>query len=163
MNITSDVKDAKLTATVTIPAADVDAIIKKAYKAAAKQYRFPGFRAGKAPRPVIDSALGDDATLAQATNDLIAANEPTVLNELDIVPIKNGDYKEIDLRQGTDYTYTVEFSLRPSAELSSYDAVEIEMPPAEVTEAESTTRSRCSSITTPPSRTSSAPLRVPTT
>lgn len=43
MNITSDVKDAKLTATVTIPAADVDAIIKKAYKAAAKQYRFPGF------------------------------------------------------------------------------------------------------------------------
>lgn len=51
MNITSDVKDAKLTATVTIPAADVDAIIKKAYKAAAKQYRFPGFRAGKAPVP----------------------------------------------------------------------------------------------------------------
>ncbi len=50
LNITaSDVKDAKLTATVTIPAADVDAIIKKAYKAAAKQYRFPGFRAGKAP------------------------------------------------------------------------------------------------------------------
>ena len=33
LNITaSDVKDAKLTATVTIPAADVDAAIKKAYK-----------------------------------------------------------------------------------------------------------------------------------
>ena len=32
LNITaSDVKDAKLTATVTIPAADVDAAIKKAY------------------------------------------------------------------------------------------------------------------------------------
>ena len=77
MNITaSDVKDAKLTATVTIPAADVDAAIKKAYKETAKKYRFPGFRAGKAPRPVIDSALGAEATLAQATNALIAANEP---------------------------------------------------------------------------------------
>ena len=137
MNITSDVKDAKLTATVTIPAADVDAIIKKAYKAAAKQYRFPGFRAGKAPRPVIDSALGKDAVLAQATNELIGSNEGNVLNELDIVPVKEGDYQEIDLcADGTDYTYTVEFTLRPSAELSSYDAVEIEMPPAEVTEAE---------------------------
>lgn len=94
LNITaSDVKDAKLTATVTIPAADVDAAIKKAYKDTAKKYRFPGFRAGKAPRPVIDSALGAEATLAQATNDLIAANEPAVLNELDIVPTKNGDYK----------------------------------------------------------------------
>ena len=82
LNITaSDVKDAKLTATVTIPAADVDAAIKKAYKDTAKKYRFPGFRAGKAPRPVIDSALGAEATLAQATNDLIAANEPAVLNE----------------------------------------------------------------------------------
>ncbi len=138
MNITaSDVKDAKLTATVTIPAADVDAAIKKAYKDTAKKYRFPGFRAGKAPRPVIDSALGAEATLAQATNDLIAANEPAVLNELDIVPTKNGDYKELDLaKDHEDYTYTVEFSLRPAAELSSFDAVEIEMPPAEVTESE---------------------------
>lgn len=138
MNITaSDVKDAKLTATVTIPAADVDAAIKKAYKDAAKKYRFPGFRSGKAPRPVIDSALGAEATLAQATNDLIGDAEPAVLNELDIVPTKQGDYKDIELaKDHEDYTYTVEFSLRPSCELSSYDAVAIEMPPAEVTEGE---------------------------
>ena len=75
MNITSDVKDAKLTATVTIPAADVDAAIKKAYREAAKKYRFPGFRAGHAPRPVIDNMLGAQAVLAQATNDLIGAND----------------------------------------------------------------------------------------
>ncbi len=138
MNITaSDVKDAKLTATVTIPAADVDAAIKKAYKDAAKKYRFPGFRSGKAPRPVIDSALGAEATLAQATNDLIGDSEPVVLNELDIVPTKQGDYKDIELvKDHEDYTYSVEFSLRPVAELSSFDAVEIEMPPAEATESE---------------------------
>ena len=64
MNITaSDVQDAKLTATVTIPAADVDAAIKKAYKDAANKYRFPGFRAGRAPRPVIDNMLGKDCLL----------------------------------------------------------------------------------------------------
>lgn len=138
MNISaSDVKDAKLTATVTIPAADVDATIKKAYKAAAKQYRFPGFRPGKAPRPVIDSMLGSEAVLAQATNELVGSNEANVLNELDIVPVKEGNYENIDLcRDGEDYTYSVEFTLRPSVVLTSYDAVEIEMPPAEVTEAE---------------------------
>ena len=138
MNISaSDVKDAKLTATVTIPAADVDAAIKKAYKAVAKQYRFPGFRPGKAPRAVIDSALGSEAVRAQATNELIGSNEGAVLNELDIVPLKEGNYENIDLAQdGTDYTYTVEFTLRPTPVLSSYEAVSIEMPPAEVTEAE---------------------------
>ncbi len=119
MNITSDVKDAKLTATVTIPAADVDAISKKGYKAAAKQYRVPGFRAGPAPRPGIESALGKDAVLAQAPNELIGSNEGNVLNELDIVPGKEGDYQESDLgAAGTDYTYTVEFTLRPSEEAS---------------------------------------------
>ncbi len=138
MNITaSDVQDAKLTATVTIPAADVDAAIKKAYKDAANKYRFPGFRAGRAPRPVIDNMLGKEATLAQATNDILAANEPAVLNELDIVPLKEGDYKELDLvKDHEDYTYTVTFSLRQSVELNSYEPVEIEMPPAEVTESE---------------------------
>ena len=138
MNITaSDVQDAKLTATVTIPAADVDAAIKKAYKDAANKYRFPGFRAGRAPRPVIDNMLGKEATLAQATNDILAANEPAVLNELDIVPLKEGDYKELDLvKDHEDYTYTVTFSLRQSVEFNSYEPVEIEMPPAEVTEGE---------------------------
>ena len=138
MNITaSDVQDAKLTATVTIPAADVDAAIKKAYKDAANKSRFPGFRAGRAPRPVIDNMLGKEATLAQATNDILAANEPAVLNELDIVPLKESDYKELDLvKDHEDYTYTVTFSLRQSVELNSYEPVEIEMPPAEVTEGE---------------------------
>jgi trigger factor len=133
----SDVKDAKLTATVTVEAADVDAAIKKAYKDAAKKYRFPGFRPGKAPRPVVDSMLGAEATLAQATNDIIGGNEAAVLNELDIVPVKEGDYKDIEIaKDHEDYTYTVEFTLRPACELSSYEPVEIEMPPAEVTEAE---------------------------
>lgn len=138
MNITaSDVQDAKLTATVTIPAADVDAAIKKAYKETAKKYRFPGFRPGHAPRPVIDNMLGAEATLADATNQIVGISEPAVLNELDIVPVKDGEYKDIELvRDHEDYTYTVEFTLRPSCELTSYDAVEIEMPPAEVTEGE---------------------------
>ena len=138
MNISaSDVKDAKLTATVTVEAADVDAAIKKAYKDAAKKYRFPGFRPGKAPRPVVDSMLGAEATLAQATNDIIGGNEAAVLNELDIVPVKEGDYKDIEIaKDHEDYSYTVEFTLRPACELSSYEPVEIEMPPAEVTEAE---------------------------
>lgn len=138
MNITSDVKDAKLTATVTIPAADVDAAIKKAYRDAAKKYRFPGFRAGHAPRPVIDSMLGAGAVLAQATNDLIGEAEPKVINELDIVPVKAGEYGELEnpVADHEDFVYTIEFQLRPSCELTSYDPVEIEMPPAEVTEGE---------------------------
>ncbi|WP_291289808.1 trigger factor [Enorma sp.] len=143
MNIThSDVENGILTATVIIPAADVDNAVKKAYRDVAKKYNFHGFRPGKAPRPVIDKAVGPELAHANATEELLSAAAPAIINELDIVPVKDGDFKNTDLEEidlakdGEDYTFKVQYKLRPMPSLSSYDAVSIEMPPAEVTEAE---------------------------
>ncbi len=141
MNITVTAdkpKDQKLAVKVTIPAADVDAAVKQAYKDIAHKYSFQGFRKGKAPRPVIDSIVGREAVLAQATNDLLGAAEPQVLEELDLVPIGQGDYGKDDnlANEGKDYTYEVTFNVRPDAQLDSYDAPAITMPPEEATEAE---------------------------
>ncbi|EPD78175.1 trigger factor [Atopobium sp. oral taxon 199] len=141
MNITVTAdkpKDQKLAVKVTIPAADVDAAVKQAYKDIAYKYSFQGFRKGKAPRPVIDSIVGREAVLAQATNDLLGTAEPQVLEELDLVPIGQGDYGKDDnlANEGKDYTYEVTFNVRPDAQLDSYDAPAITMPPEEATEAE---------------------------
>lgn len=51
-------EDNRTKVTVTVDAADIDARIKKTYKDFANKYNFPGFRKGKAPRPIIDNALG---------------------------------------------------------------------------------------------------------
>ena len=141
MNITVTAdkpKDQKLAVKVTILAADVDAAVKQAYKDIAYKYSFQGFRKGKAPRPVIDSIVGREAVLAQATNDLLGTAEPQVLEELDLVPIGQGDYGKDDnlANEGKDYTYEVTFNVRPDAQLDSYDAPAITMPPEEATEAE---------------------------
>ena len=40
------------------------------------------------------------------------------------------------MKDGDEYTFSVEYTLRPTPELSSYEPVAIEMPPAEVTESE---------------------------
>ena len=80
LNITaSDVKDAKLTATVTIPAADVDAAIKKAYKDTAKKYRFPGFRAGKPTSEFIQKVL-NKITLFGAIYLSVIAITPLIIS-----------------------------------------------------------------------------------
>ena len=50
---------------VTVDAKAVDKAIADTYKELAKKYRFPGFRPGKAPRPVIDTNIGKDAVLGQ--------------------------------------------------------------------------------------------------
>ena len=130
--------DNKLTAQVTVPSADVDATIAKTYKDIAKKYNFQGFRKGHAPRPVIDSMMGKQAVLAQATNDLLNAVEPLVLEELDVTPIGRASFGDDPAlaAQGADYAATVTIDVRPTCELDSYDAPEVNLPPDEATEAE---------------------------
>ncbi len=133
--------DEKMAATLTIPAAEVDAAIARAYKDIAKKYNFQGFRRGHAPRPVIDGIVGREAVLAQATNDLLSAAEPLMLEELDVTPVGRVDFgaegAEPELaQQGVDYVVAATIGVRPACELESYDAPTINMPPEEATEAE---------------------------
>ena len=133
--------DDKLTAEVTVAAADVDKAIAKTYKDIAKKYNFQGFRRGHAPRPVIDGIIGREAVLAQATNDLLNAAEPLMLEELDVTPVGRVSFGPEDAdpelaKQGADYVVTATIGVRPACELESYDAPTINMPPEEATEAE---------------------------
>ncbi|MCH3925563.1 MAG: trigger factor family protein [Atopobiaceae bacterium] len=86
-------KDNELTAQLTIPTEDVDSAVKAAYKDIANKYSFKGFRRGRTPRPVIDSLVGKEAVLAQATNALLNEAEPLMLEELDIVPVEQSELR----------------------------------------------------------------------
>lgn len=141
MNITVTTEkpsDDQLVATVTVDKKDVDAAIAKTYKQIARQYNFQGFRRGHAPRPVIDSIVGRKAVLAEATNDVINAAEPAMLEELDIVPVKQVDYGEDPalVVEHSDYVLTGKIEVVPPVELDTYDAPSINMPPEEATDAE---------------------------
>ena len=141
MNITVTAEkpvDNTLTAQVTVPAADVDKAIAATYRDIAKKYNFQGFRRGHAPRPVIDGIMGRKAVLAQATNDLLGAVEPQLLEQLDVTPIGHASFGDDPalLSQGSDYQVTAKLAVRPAPELESYDAPEVNLPPDEATEAE---------------------------
>ncbi|MCR2035672.1 trigger factor [Adlercreutzia mucosicola] len=127
----------KAKVTVTIDAADVDGRITKTYKDFARKYNFPGFRRGKAPRPVIDNALGAEAVLATVTDELINSAYPAAIEAEKLAPAGTPAMEENELVQaGQPYTVVFTVELRPEVELTSYDAVEIELPFAEATEAE---------------------------
>ena len=128
----------KVVATITVPAADVDSYVANAYKDIARRYQFQGFRRGRAPRPVIDGIVGREAVLADATNDILNDAQPIMLDELDIVPVERPDFGEDPslVVEHEDYVINVTITVPPTVELESYDAVDINMPPQEATEAE---------------------------
>ena len=152
-----------LTAEVTVAASDVNAAIKKTYKDIAQQYRFQGFRRGKAPRPVVDAMLGKEGVFAQATNDLLNSLEPAVLEEMDVTPVGRlsfGEEPEL-LVEGAEYKVNVKVDVRPQVELESYDAPEVNMPPRRPPTPRSTGRSTSFSLTRPPMRTPRTTARSP--
>ena len=118
--------------TVTIDEQVVTDRVKKQYKEFANNYNFPGFRRGKAPRPVIDSMLGKDAAVAMVTDALVNETYPLAIDESGLYPVGEPDFGEKDMELVKDkqpYTYTVEIGVKPTPELKNYDPVEIEMPP----------------------------------
>lgn len=123
--------------TVTVPAEDVDKAIEDTYKEFAKKYRFPGFRPGKAPRPILDQQLGRDYILAEATEKVVNTSYPKALDAEDLRPVESPELEELDkVEPGNEFTYWAEITVRPELPLSSAADFEIAMPPKEATQEE---------------------------
>ena len=111
-------QDNQVKLTVTVEAADVDARINKTYKDFAKKYRFPGFRPGKAPRPIIDNALGSQAVVAKVTEDLVNETYPLAVDAEDLYVVGRPEFTDEELlaEEGKNLTYDVVVSVsRPSS------------------------------------------------
>ncbi|MDD6729837.1 MAG: trigger factor [Eggerthellaceae bacterium] len=124
--------------TVTVDAEEIDKRIKKTYKDFASRYNFPGFRKGKAPRPVIDSMLGKEAVRAQVTDDVVNGLYPIAMDDNDLISIAQPDFdlSEELVTEHAPFTFTVTVKCRPEFELDSYDQVAVKLPSVEATDAE---------------------------
>ena len=124
--------------TTTIDAKEIDDRIKKTYKDFAHKYNFPGFRRGKAPRPIIDNALGAEAVRATVTDDIFKGCYPLAVDESGIHPISQPQYEDQEtlVEQGKPFEFVITVTVKPEFELSNYDPVEIELPGEEATEEE---------------------------
>jgi trigger factor len=123
--------------TVELTAEEVDRAIAEAYTDAASRVRVPGFRAGKAPRPVIDTYVGHDAVVAQALEDLVESSYPRALDAERLRPIEPPDVGTLDgLTPGQAYSFTAEMDVRPELALSSTTGLYVTVPPATSTDRE---------------------------
>ena len=130
-------EDNRAKITVTVEASEIDARINRAYKEVAKKNSFPGFRKGKAPRAVIDAAFGAGYIAATVTEDVVNDMMPLAIDGADLFPVGQAQFDEIaSVAAGEDFTFSFSIGLRTEIELSSYEPVAIEMPAAEVTDAE---------------------------
>lgn len=123
--------------TVTVPAAEVDREIAAAYARIGAKLRVPGFRPGKAPRPVIDTHVGREAVLDDAREQLVTDTYGRAISAEDLRTYGQPEVGELEpLVPGQDYTYTAEVGLRPELTLTSVEDFAVSVPPREASDRE---------------------------
>ena len=109
-----------------VPAEEVERRVAQAAKRLGRDLRVPGFRAGKAPAPVIVQRMGRDAVLDEAVRDSIATWYTAAIDAARVVPVGEPQLDLGDLPgQGEPLKFSIEIGVRPKAELGDYKGLEV--------------------------------------
>jgi trigger factor len=122
--------------TVELTNDDIEAAKAGAARRLAKDLKIPGFRPGKAPRPVIEAAIGAGRLRTEAIEDLIPKRLGDLLNAEQLTPAVTPSLEKVDEVEG-GITAEVLVTLWPTLdEVPDYRDRRVELPSPELGEGE---------------------------
>jgi trigger factor len=105
---------------------EVERRVAQAARRLGQGLRVPGFRAGKAPAPVILQRMGRDAVLDEAIRESIGTWYTAAIDAAHVVPVGE---PQLDLSdppaQGEPLRFSIEIGVRPTATLGEYKNLEV--------------------------------------
>jgi trigger factor len=105
---------------IEVPPERLDRAIREAVQHLSKRTRVPGFRPGKAPRPVLERALGPGAVLDDAVEHLVESSYREALIEKEILPLSNADVEVVQAEEGKPLVFKATVQVRPEVTLGDY-------------------------------------------
>lgn len=116
---------------VTIAAADFAAAIEKKLQNIAKQVKLPGFRAGKAPKSMIEQKY-KASVMGEVLDDMIRDAANQVISESKIRPAMTPDIKIEKFADGKDIEFTIETEVLPEIALGDFSKISLKKYTADV-------------------------------
>jgi len=120
--------------TISVPAEQIEKLVKDSLQREAKRARIPGFRPGKVPITVINkrygAAIRQDIMGEVMQRNFIEAIIAEKLNPAGAPTFVPGS------TDGEKFEFIATFEIYPEVELKGLDAIEVEQPKAEVTDAD---------------------------
>ena len=126
----------KVKLSVNVDEAEFDKDIDAAFRKIAREVRLPGFRAGKAPRRVLEARIGVAPAREQALRDSIPQYLAKAVREHDVDLIAS---PEVEITAGEDdgpVGFDATCEVRPEITVPGYDGLRVELPAPAATEAE---------------------------
>ncbi|CAX58538.1 MULTISPECIES: trigger factor [Erwinia] len=121
--------------TITVAKDVIENAVKSELVSVSKKVRIDGFRKGKVPMTVVAQRYG--ASVRQdVLGELMQRNFVDAIIKEKINPAGAPKYVPGEYKEGEDFTFAVEFEVYPEVELKGLDAIEVEKPVVEVTDAD---------------------------
>ena len=124
--VVTELPESRVRVEAEVPPEEVERRVAQAAKRLGQGIRVPGFRAGKAPPPVIVQRMGRDAVLDEAVRDSIGTWYSAAIDSAHVVPVGEPQLDMGDLpAQGQPLTFSIEIGVRPKATLGEYKGLEV--------------------------------------
>jgi trigger factor len=120
---------------VAVPAQAVTSEIETRLQQLARTARLKGFRQGKVPMPMVRKQFGDQVR-AEVVNDLMRKSFAEAVSQEQLTPAANPRIQPIALEPGSDLKYAAVFEVMPDVKVAPFEAIQLQRPAAEVTEAD---------------------------
>ena len=122
----TELPESRVRVEAEIPAGEVEKRIAVAARALARNLRVPGFRAGKAPPPVVIKRVGRDAVLNEAVQESLNGWYRAAIDDAHVVPVGEPDLDLGELPgEGQPLKFSIEIGVRPKATLGEYKGLEV--------------------------------------
>jgi trigger factor len=105
---------------IEVPAERLDKAIGEAVRALSRRTRVPGFRPGKAPRPVLERHLGPGVVLDEAVDHVMQTSYREALLQESILPLANADVEVVQAEEGKPLIFKAKVPVRPEVQLGDY-------------------------------------------
>ncbi len=105
---------------IELPPERLNRAVDDAVRRLSRRTRVPGFRPGKAPRPVLERVLGAGAVLDEAVEHLVQDAYRQALIEKEILPIANPDVDVVQAEEGKPVIFTATVPVRPEVQVGDY-------------------------------------------
>ena len=126
----------KVKLSVAVDETEFDKDIDAAFRKIAREVRLPGFRAGKAPRRVLEARIGIAPAREQALRDSIPLYLAKAVREHDVDLIAS---PEVEITSGEEegpVGFDATCEVRPEITVPGYDGLRVELPAPEASDAE---------------------------
>jgi trigger factor len=119
---------------IEVDTEEVQRELDRAYRRLANRVVIPGFRKGKAPRPLVERALGEGAVMQEATQELAPKAIARALEQESLDPVAEPD--DFKLLETDPFRFEVTVPLVPTVTLGDYKSVKVARQPVTVSDEE---------------------------